>query len=272
MPRGFKLVSRLLVGVSRPRQRVLGTGLAGVVEATGSAVTRFEPGDEVFAACGVGMGAHAEYRCVSEHGPVARKPRALDFGEAAALTFGGGTALLFLRRGAVKAGERVLVNGASGAVGSAMVQLARQLGAHVTAVCSGANFALVEALGAEVVIDYTQQDFTLNGQTYDVIADVAGTAPHARCRASLTPTGRLLLVLGELPSKLNTTWVRLTTRQRVIAGPAEPSPDDVRELAALAESGAFKPVIGARFGLEQIVEAHRLVDTGHKRGSVVVTL
>jgi NADPH:quinone reductase-like Zn-dependent oxidoreductase len=272
VPAGFGLLSRLALGVRRPRQPVLGTELAGTVAAAGRDVTRFEVGDDVFAFAGTRMGCHAEYRCMPADGAVARKPPDLSFGEAAALSFGGTTALDFFRRGGLQSGERVLVNGASGGVGTAAVQLARYFGARVTGVCSAANAALVRSLGAEQVIDYTAEDFTRNGETYDVIVDTAGTAPFSRSRRSLAERGRLLLVLGGLPDLLAVPWVSLTSGRKVIAGPAAERPEDVRFLAELAEAGHFTPVIDRHYPFEQIAEAHRYVDTGRKRGNVVVTL
>jgi NADPH:quinone reductase-like Zn-dependent oxidoreductase len=168
--------------------------------------------------------------------------------------------------------ETVLVNGASGAVGVALVQLARHFGAEVTAVCSGANSELVRSLGAARVIDYTQEDFTRNGETYDVIADTAGTAPFSRCRGSLKKGGRLLLILAGLGETLRAPWISLWGDKRVIAGPAAEDADDLRLLAELSSADKFKPIIDRRYPFDQIVEAHRYVDTGRKRGSVVVTL
>jgi NADPH:quinone reductase-like Zn-dependent oxidoreductase len=270
LPRGFGLIGRLMFGVRRPRHAVLGTEVAGVVEAVGSDVTGFRVGDAVFAATGTKLGGHAEYCCVPADGPVALKPANVDFERAAALCFGGMTALVFLRRGQVKAGERVLVNGASGAVGSAIVQLARHLGAEVTGVTSTHNVPLVKSLGASQVIDYTQQDFTKAGEHYDVVVDTVGTAPYRRSRHVLADGGRLLLVLGDLSDMLSAPWYTLTSRHKVIAGPIGESAEDVRELAELAGSGALEPLIDRRYSLADIVAAHRHVDTGRKRGNVVI--
>jgi NADPH:quinone reductase-like Zn-dependent oxidoreductase len=201
MPKGFGAMARLVFGISKPRQPILGAELAGVVESIGSAVTRFKPGDEVFALT-AGMGCHAEYRCLRETAAIAHKPRELSFEQAAALAFGGSTALEFFRRAKLQPGERVLVNGASGCVGSAAVQIAKHFGAHVTAVCSAANFELVKSIGADAVLDYARTDFTQTGETYDVILDAAGTAPYSRCKGALTERGRLLLVLATLPAML----------------------------------------------------------------------
>jgi NADPH:quinone reductase-like Zn-dependent oxidoreductase len=272
LPRGFGFMGRLVFGVSKPRQPILGTELAGVIEAVGKDVRKFAPGDEVFAFPGAAFGCHAEYRCLREDRPIAPKPSNLGFEEAAALCFGGTTALDFLRRAKLSAGEKVLVNGASGAVGTAVVQLARHFGTQVTGVCSSNNAELVRSLGAHRVIDYAKDDFTSDGETYDVIVDTVGTAPYARSRRSLTERGRLLVVLGGLADLLLAPWVSLTTKRTVIAGPVGERVEDLWELARLAEVGDFKPVIDRSYPLEDIVEAHRLVDTGRKRGSVVVTV
>ena len=272
MPAGFGLISRLVLGVSGPRQPVLGSELAGDIESVGKDVREFKVGDQVFAFSGAGMGCHAEYKCMPENGAVALKPPNLTYDEAAALSFGGTTALDFFRRGKLQSGEKVLVNGASGAVGTAAVQLAKYFGADVTGVCSTANVELVRSLGANHVIDYTAEDFTRNGETYDVIVDTVGTAPFSRSEGSLREGGRLLLVLGGLPGMLKIPWVLMTSSKQVIAGPAAGRAEDLRFLADLAKAGHFKPVIDRRYPFEQLAEAHRYVDTGRKKGSVVITV
>ncbi len=272
VPTGFKLIMRLVFGFSKPRQPILGTELAGVVDAIGKDVRKFQIGDPVFAFSDAAMGCYVEYKCMAEDGPIAPKPTNLTYGEAAALSFGGTTALDFFRRANLQAGERVLINGASGGVGTAAVQLAKHFGAEVTGICSTANLDLVRSLGASHVIDYSQTDFTQTGDTYDVIVDTVGTAPFARCKSSLKAGGRLLLVSAGLPDMLRSPWQSMTSGKKVIAGPVTVRPEDVRLLAELAESGAFKPVIDRRYPFEQIVEAHRHVDTGRKRGNVIITL
>lgn len=272
VPKGFGLISRLAIGVTGPRQPILGTELSGVITAIGKAVTKFKPGDDVFAFPGVRMGCHAEYRCMAEEAAIALKPANLSEDQAAALSFGGTTALHFLREAKLSAGEKVLVNGASGAVGTAAVQLARHFGAEVTAVCSAGNADLVRSLGADHIIDYTTEDFTRNGLVYDVIMDAAGTAPFARSSGSLREGGRLLLVLGGLSDLLRIPWVALMNSRKVIGGTAKERSSDLRLLADLAERGAFTPVIDRRYRFDEIVEAHRYVDTGRKKGNVVITL
>jgi len=272
MPPGFAPLARLALGITKPRQPILGSELAGTIEAVGKDVTKFKQGDEVIAFSGVRLGCHAEYKTLKEDAAIVRKPENLKFDEAAALAFAGTTALDFFRRGRLRRGEEVLINGASGAVGLAAVQLARHAGAHVTGVCSGANASLVMDHGAHHVIDYTKQDFTQLGDTWDLIVDTAGTAPWARSHKALREHGRLLVVLGGMADLLRVPWVALTDTKRIIAGPAAERLEDLQHLVKLAESGEYRAVIDRRYSLEQIVEAHRYVDTGRKKGSVVITL
>ncbi|MGZ7031699.1 MAG: NAD(P)-dependent alcohol dehydrogenase, partial [Thermoanaerobaculia bacterium] len=215
---------------------------------------------------------YVEYMCMPEDGPLAAKPANLTFDEAAAMSFGGTTALDFFRRAKLRSGEKVLVNGASGGVGTAAVQLARHFGADVTGVCSSANADLVKSIGASRVIDYTKEDFTKNGETYDVIVDAAGTSPFSRCKKSLKDGGRLLMILGRLSDILKAPWVAISGSKRIVAGTAAARGEDLRYLADLARSGEFKPVIDRRYRFDQMAEAHAYVDTGRKRGNVVVTL
>jgi NADPH:quinone reductase-like Zn-dependent oxidoreductase len=272
LPRGFGLFGRLALGFSKPRQPILGTELAGEIESVGKDVTKFKVGDQVFAFPGTAMGSHAEYRCMKEDDPIALKPENLSYDEAATLSFGGTTALNFLRLGKIQKGESVLVNGASGGVGIAAVQLAKHFGADVTGVCSTANVELVRSLGASHVIDYTKEDFTKNGKTYDIIVDTAGTAQFRRSKDSLKEGGCLLQILGALPDMLLAPWVSMTTSKKIIAGTLPVRADDLRFLAGLAEAGEYIPVIDRRYPFEQIVEAHNYVDAGHKKGNVVITV
>jgi NADPH:quinone reductase-like Zn-dependent oxidoreductase len=273
MPRGFGLLARPALGFFGPRQPILGTDLAGDIVAVGKAVTRFKVGDAVFAFSGAQLGCHAEFRALRESAAIALKPANLSYAEAAALCFGGTTALDFLvTKARLQRGEKVLIVGASGAVGSAAVQLAKHFGATVTGVCSTANLDLVKSIGADHVIDYTKQDFTKNGASYDVILVAAGALTFPQCQGSLTDRGRLLLVLSSLPELLRIPWVALTSRKRVFAGPARERAEDLAVLKQLAEAGAFKPVIDRTYPLEEIVAAHAYVDTGRKRGSVVITV
>ncbi len=272
VPTGFRLIMRLVLGFSKPRKPILGTELAGVVESVGKDVRQFKAGDSVFAFSDATMGCHAEYKCMPEDGAMAFKPANLTYDEAAALSFGGTTALDFFRKGKLQRGEKVLVNGASGGVGTAAVQLARHFGAEITGVCSTANMELVRSLGAHHVIDYTKEDFTQKGATYDVIIDTVGTTPLSRSKASLKDGGRLLMILAGLPDMLKIPWMSMTGNKKIIAGPATGGAEDLRFLAALAEAGEFKPIIDRRYPFEQIAEAHRYVDSGRKKGNVIITL
>ncbi|HLV68559.1 MAG TPA: NAD(P)-dependent alcohol dehydrogenase [Polyangiaceae bacterium] len=272
LPRGFGALRGLALGFKGPRKAVLGTDAAGVVDALGEGVTRFKVGDPVVAFPGTALGAHAEFLVMPADGRLVRKPANLTFEEAVSLPFGAMTALDFFRRGGVSAGERVLVNGASGAVGSAAVQLAKHLGTHVTAVCSGANTPLVRSLGADAVIDYTTTDFAHGDARFDVVIDTVGNAPYARVKSVLAQRGRLLAVLGDLPALLSAPFVGGSQKHRVVAGPAAEKVEDLDRVAELGAKGALAPVIDRRLPFERLVEAHRIVDSGRKKGSVVVTL
>jgi NADPH:quinone reductase-like Zn-dependent oxidoreductase len=272
IPIGFGIISRLVFGVLKPRQPILGTELAGQIVAIGKDVSNFKVGDRVFAFDSAKMACHAEYKCMSANGKVALKPVNLTYDEAAALSFGGTTMLDFFRRGKLQSGDKVLINGASGCVGTAAVQLAKHFGAEVTGVCSTTNVELVKSLGADRVIDYTTENFTKNSETYDIIVDTVGNAPFSRSKVALKERGRLLMVLAGLPNILLIPWVAMTSNKRVIAGPVAERVDDLRFLANLAETGAFQPVIDRRYPLAQIAEAHRYVDTGRKKGNVVITV
>lgn len=272
LPPGFGPFGRLAFGLVRPRQPILGTELAGVVAGLGEGVTRFQPGDEVVAFADAAMGCHAEYRTVAADGLVGRKPARLSWEQAAALSFGGMTMLHYFRRGGLARNDRVLVNGATGTVGSAAVQLAVHAGAEVTAVCSEANAGIARALGAHHVIDYARADFAASAGACDIIVDTVGNAPYRRVQGALAPGGRLLVVLGGLVEMLLDPVRARRRGHRVIAGPAQARAEDLRHLVALAESGALTPIIDSTYPLERIVDAHRRVETGRKRGSVVVTM
>lgn len=272
VPTGLGLVARLAIGFTRPRQPIMGSEMAGTIESVGKDVTRFRVGEEVFGFPGGAMGCHAQYRTMPQDGRIARKPANLSFEEAASLPFGASTSLHYLRKARIKAGDAVLVIGASGGVGSAMVQLAKHFGAHVTGVTSTPNLALVASLGADRVIDYTREDFTARGETYDIVVDTVGKTPFARCRPVLKEKGRLLAVAAGMPEMLASVWAPLTGSQRVIAGPAEERAGDIPDIAALAEAGALKPVIDRRYRFAQMPKAHAYVETGRKRGSVVVSV
>jgi NADPH:quinone reductase-like Zn-dependent oxidoreductase len=266
VPRGMSSLVRVTMGVTKPRRSILGFEVAGPVTEAASDVTGFRSGDRVVASRGFKFGCHAEYITVAEQGQVARIPDTVSYEAAVALCFGGSTALYFLERGKLSAGESILINGASGAVGVIAVQLAKHRGAEVTAVCSSANVDLVRSLGADHVIDYGVQDFTQNAQRYDVVMDAHGSAPYARVKGSLKPGGRFLMVVGDLFQTVASTWQRAT-----IGGTSKVSGEIYRTLMSLAEQGVLKPVIDTVLPFEHIVEAHRRVDGGHKVGSIVLT-
>ena len=246
--------------------------LAGVVDAVGTAVTEFAVGDEVF---GVkGFGAHAEFACMRENGPLARKPAGVSFEEAAAAIDGASLALACLRAAGLREWQRILIYGASGAVGTAAVQLARHFGADVTAVCNTKNIELVRSLGAGEVIDYTQADFTRNGRTYDVIFDAVGKTSFRRCRRSLKPGGSFVdtdpgFLWHLLPLAVLTRWIG---DKKAALGITRYSKKDVVFLKELIEAGKYRPVIDRTYPLAQVVEATRYVETGQKTGNVVLTV
>ena len=270
-PKGFTIPARLALGVFRPRRQVLGSELAGEIVAIGEDVTKFQVGDRVFAHPGSALGCYVEYRTMPEDGKLARIPEGLSYEKAAALSFGGSTALNFLRhQGRIQAGESVLIIGASGSVGSAAVQLGKQFGAEVTGVCSTRNLELVRSLGADDVIDYTQEDFTKNGDTYDLIFDAVGHADFRSCRDSLNEGGRLLLVVAGLPQLLQIPWASMTSTRRVLTGDTTGRAEDLLFLKELVEAGAYEPIIDRCYAFDEVADAHAYVDTGRKRGNVVL--
>jgi NADPH:quinone reductase-like Zn-dependent oxidoreductase len=272
VPRGLWLLAAFGIGAFRPKRRVLGMDVAGVVEAVGADVTRFRPGDEVIAMLGASFGGHAEYARVRQDDAIARKPRNMTFEDAVTLVFGGLTARGFLKQADLAPGATVLVNGASGAVGTAAVQLATHAGGHVTAVCREANRELVTSLGADRVIDYTTHDFTAETVTYDVIVDCVGNASFERVAHLLRPGGALLLVIADLPGILRAPWRSRRSGNLITAGVGELTAEDLAVLVDLAEAGHYRAVRDRTYDLDDISEAHRFVDTGRKRGSVVVRI
>jgi len=270
MPSGFGLMAPLALGIGAPRQPILGAGVAGDVMAIGESVRDVAIGDVVVGFTGMRMGCHAEYVAVPASATV-RLPGTLTVEQAAVLPFGGMTALDFLRRAQLVPGDRLLVTGGAGVVGSAIVQLAAQRGVFVTASCRTANVALVTALGAHAVIDHTRQPLDVMGVRYAAIADTTGVLPFARARRLLLPNGRLLAILGGLGDLLRAPLVTATSRQRILAGPAAERVSDLRELVALTAARRYTPLVDSRFPLSDIVGAHRRVEAVEKRGSVVVT-
>jgi len=273
VPRGFGLPVRLMFGWNTPRKPVLGTELAGVIVQVGAHVTQFAPGDAVVAFVGAGLGCHAEYRVVHEAAAMIRKPAALTWEQAGAMSFGGATALWFLRdRMVLRAGERLLVIGASGAVGSAAVQIGRALGAHVTGMARQENHDLLGRIGIDEVRDYRSFVPTDDAQGFDAILDVAGKTAPQRLAQALRPGGRLGMVVGDLPSMLRMPLLRLGDGRRVVGGTAPERREDLTYLAQLAEQGLFRPVVGSVTLLDNIADAHRITDSGHKQGSAIVRI
>jgi NADPH:quinone reductase-like Zn-dependent oxidoreductase len=266
------VLSRLLFGIRGPRRRILGGNLAGEVEAVGAAVSEFAVGDHVFASTGFWFGAHAEFICIKESARIARMPAGVTFEEAAAVCDGGLYALWCLRGANPQKGQRILVYGASGAIGTAGVQLAKYLGADVTAVCSTKNLELVRSLGADRVIDYTREDFTKNGETYDVVFDAVGKHSFRRCRGSLKRGGTYLATDG-IENVILALWTSLIGDKKVkFSNQGMDTRKDVLLLKELIEAGRYRAVIDRTYPLEDVVEAARYVETEQKTGNVVLTV
>lgn len=272
LPSGFGLIGRLVFGLFSPRRKVLGSEFAGVVEAVGAHVTRFKPGDRVFAYTGAGFGGYAEYAVVREDAAIALAPDGMDLDMAAALSFGGATALNFLRdKAGIKPGDHVLVIGGAGIVGSAAVQIAKAFGARVSATASPAKLEMVCGLGADVVIDHRKDDPAGIRDAYDIILDTSGTATYARYGQALKPGGRLMLVSANLWQMLGSLIVRKSGGRKASGGYAPERAEELRFLADLAESGKFRPFIDRRFPLDEAADAHRYFETPERKGTVVMT-
>lgn len=272
---GDPFISRLLSGLRRPKRRILGHELAGEVEAVGGEVTEFQAGDRVFGALpylGLRTGAHAEYMCVPERFPLAHMPEGTDFEEAGAVGDGALLTLNVLRPVGRLDGKRILVYGASGSIGTAAVQLAKHFGASVTAVCDTKNVELVRSLGAEEVVDYLQEDFTKNGQTYDAILDAVGKHSFRRCKGSLNPGGVYLPTDGVWNVALWLLHKRVGDKKVVFELPPRMRKEDILFMKGLIEAGEYRPVIDRAYPLEDVADAHRFVDTHQKVGNVVLTI
>jgi NADPH:quinone reductase and related Zn-dependent oxidoreductases len=264
---------RFMLGLIRPGKNVLGIVFAGEIEAVGKNVTLFKNGDQVYGTSVKNFGAYAEYKCLPEENTMAIKPVGLTYKEAAAIPFGGTTALHFLRKAKVQSGQKVLIYGASGAVGTAAVQLARYFGADVTGVCSTSNLEMVKSLGATRVIDYTKEDFSKGTEAYDIVFDTVGKSPFSGSVKSLKKNGYYLRVVHmALAPVIRGLWISITSNKKVIGGVTNETSEDVNFLNSLIETGQLKPVIDRTYPIEQIVEAHHYVEEGHKKGNVVITL
>ena len=272
MPMLLWLPARLSFGVRTPRKPILGNEFAGTVAAVGASVSRFRVGDRVFGYLGPRMGAYAEYLCLPEDGAVALAPRTMTDAEAATVPYGALMALGLLRKVGIQPGQRVLVNGASGGIGSAAVQLAKYWGAEVTGVCSAPRLAMVKALGADRVIDYTRQDFTQQNETYDLIFDVLGRSSFARCKRVLTANGVYLLASFKSRQLGEMLWTSVADSQKVVCVLASEKADDLDFIRQLIEAGKYRAIVDRCFPLAQAAEAHRYVEDGHKQGAVVITM
>ena len=272
VPLSYWLFARIALGLRKPKKAILGTELAGEIESVGKDVKLFKKADRVFAYLGHSFGAYAEYICMPENGCLAVKPANVTFEEAAAIPFGGNTALHFLRQGNIQSGQNVLIYGASGSVGTFAVQLAKYFGAAVTGVCSTTNLEMVKSFGADKVIDYTKEDFTKSGETFDVIFDVVGKSSFSGCMRSLKNEGIYLQTVATPALSVRMRWASMTSSKKLIGGTATPKTENLIYLRELVEAGKIRPVIDRRYPLEQIVEAHRYVEAGHKKGNVVITV
>ena len=272
MLKGEPLWGRVILGIRKPKRKILGLELAGEIEAVGQNVTRFKPHDKVYGFTGFGLGAYAQYKCMPEAGSLELKPTNMTYAEAAASVDGATTALFFLRDKAhIQPGQKVLINGASGSIGTFAVQLAKYFGAEVTGVCSTKNIELVKSLGADHVIDYTQEDFTQADNTYDIIFDTVGKSSFSKCKNALRENGCYMSTTG-----LHNVFLDMLTSirggKKVISGMSVKKNNALIFLRTLFEAGTIKPIIDKSYPIEQIAEAHNYVNTGRKRGNVVITV
>ena len=274
VPGVFQLPARLFMfGVFKPRINILGIDLTGEVEAVGKDVKRFKEGDQVFGTPGMTFGAHAEYTCVPEDGVLTIKPANLTWEEAAPIFLGASTALYYLRdKGNIQAGHKILIYGASGAIGTYAVQLAKHFGAEVTGVCSTTNLEMVTSLGADKVIDYTQEDYAESGEAYDLILDTVGKTSFSHCKKSLKQKGVFLPVVMDLKELVQIIWTSMIDGKKVKGGVAGERVEDFDFFKELIETGKLKPVIDRCYPLEKTAEAFRYVEKGHKKGNVVITV
>lgn len=263
---------RLFFGLLKPKINILGSVFSGEVESIGEEVKQFKVGDIVFGHTNMSFGSYAEYLSLPEDASIALKPSNISHNEAAVIPFGGVAALHFLKKAKIQPGQKVLVVGASGSVGSAAVQLAKSFGADVTGVCSTANIALVKSIGANKVIDYTKEDFAGNGETYDVIFDAVNAISVSRSMKSLNKNGIMILSAAGMSEMLQGLWISMTSNKRVLTGVISHKAADIIFLKELIEAGKFKPVIDRTYPLEQIAEAHAYAEKGHKKGNIAINI
>ena len=272
MPFLFWLIGKMYFGFRKPKKTILGSEFSGEVEAIGRDVNKFRKGNQVFGYLGPVMGAYAEYLSMPENGVVALKPANITYEEAAAIPYGAIMALSLLRKLNIQSGQKVLINGASGGIGSFTLQLAKYFGAEVTGVCGTPRLELVKSLGADKIIDYSKEDFTQSGETYDLIFDILGKSSFSRCKSSLKQNGRYILVSFKVKQLFQMFWTSMIGSKKVICVLSNEKAEDLRFIKELIEAGKIKPIIDKCFPLEQMVEAHRYVDEGHKKGNVVITM
>lgn len=272
MPLPLWFPSRMYFGFTKPRVNILGSEFAGEVEAVGKEVKRFRKGDQVFGYRGQKMGANAEYLCMPEDGLVAIKPVNMTYEEAATIPYGALTALSLLRKVGIQRGQKVLINGASGSIGSAAVQLAKYFGAEVTGVCGTPRLEFVRILGADKVLDYTREDFTRNGETYDLIFDILGKSSFSSCKNALKQKGIYLLASFKIKQLFQMLWTSITPGKKVVCTLSSENPKDLIFIKELVEAGKIKSIIDRCYPLEQTAEAHRYIEKGYKTGSVIITM
>jgi len=273
VPKSFLFFARLMFGFKRPRISVLGIDFAGEVEVVGGDVKRFKVGDQVFGSCGVRFGAHAEYVCVQETGAIEQKPDFISWEEATSLSLAGNTALFFIRDLAkIKAGQKILIHGASGAIGTYAIQLAKFFGAEVTAVCSSVNSVLVRSIGADNVIDYTREDYTKSDRRFDFVFDVVGKTSFSQSKSVLTKNGIYLKNTPEIGDFFKMIYTKTFGGKKVLCGESSESAENLKFLIDLIEKGRLKPVIDRIYKLEKIVDAYRYIENGHKKGNVIIQI
>jgi len=272
MRRADPFIIRLIFGFKRPRKPILGVVVAGEIEAIGKKVSNYKVGDQVFGSSGMSFGAHAEYVSVPENAVLAMKPSNMSYEEAASIPFGATASMHFLRIANIQPGQKVLIYGASGALGTMAVQLAKNSGAELSAVCSTGNVDLMKSLGADHVIDYTQEDFTQNGEKYDVVFDTVGKSPLRKALKSLNESGYLLLASAGIGTMIGTSVKSLFIKKKIVSGVIKETVKDMNFFKQLIEKGSLKAVIDRTYPLDQIAEAHAYVDKGHKKGNVIISM
>jgi NADPH:quinone reductase-like Zn-dependent oxidoreductase len=273
IPIEYWLFARIMFGLRKPKRvNIPGSELAGEIESLGRDVTRFSEGDQVFGSPEMSLGAYAEYKCLPEDGCITKKPAKITYEEAACIPTGGFNALHYLRQGNIRDGQRVLIIGAGGSIGTLGVQLAKSYGAYVIAVDSTKKLDILRKIGADEVIDYTQQDYTRSGETYDVIFDIVGKGTFSQSKGLLKNNGIYLMGNPRIGEKFRGRWTSMTSSKKVISKIAYYKVEDLIYLKELIEAGKIKTIIDRRFPLEQIVEAHKYVETGQKKGNVVISV